>query len=234
MTQLLVSAASIEEALITLECGADLIDLKNPAAGALGALPLSVLQEVVRLVARRRPLSATIGDLPMQPASVAEAAAKTAAVGVDMVKIGFFGQSGHLACLDALARLTAQGVKLVAVLFADTKPPLYLLEAFARAGIHGVMLDTCHKDGRCLKDYMSAQELREFVCQARAQHLVCGLAGSLRMADLPALAELEADYLGLRGGLCAASARHNALQPALVKRASCLLHKNNSLGLTIN
>ena len=40
--QLLISVCTLDEAKIALAQGADIIDLKNPHAGALGALPLAL------------------------------------------------------------------------------------------------------------------------------------------------------------------------------------------------
>ena len=37
MTQLLVSVKNVEETFIALDAGVDIIDLKDPANGALGA-----------------------------------------------------------------------------------------------------------------------------------------------------------------------------------------------------
>ena len=42
MTRMLASVATLQEARLAAECGVDIIDLKNPAAGALGALPLDM------------------------------------------------------------------------------------------------------------------------------------------------------------------------------------------------
>ena len=67
MTQMLASVVNLEEALIALEAGTDIIDLKNPAQGALGALLLTVIRDIVMALAGAVPVSATIGDLPMQP-----------------------------------------------------------------------------------------------------------------------------------------------------------------------
>ncbi|MGZ8249348.1 (5-formylfuran-3-yl)methyl phosphate synthase, partial [Methylomagnum sp.] len=47
MTGLLASVANLDEARLVAESGADIIDLKNPAAGALGALSVG---EVARIV----------------------------------------------------------------------------------------------------------------------------------------------------------------------------------------
>jgi len=38
--------------------------------------------------------------------------------------------------------------------------------------------------------------------QAKALKLLCGLAGSLRLEDIPKLMPYNADYLGFRGALC--------------------------------
>ena len=43
MTALLASVRSVAEAELALAGGADVIDLKDPSQGALGALPLSLI-----------------------------------------------------------------------------------------------------------------------------------------------------------------------------------------------
>ena len=58
MSQLLISVTSVEEAKLALIHGADIIDLKDPASGALGALPLPIIQAVLALVDGKKPVSA--------------------------------------------------------------------------------------------------------------------------------------------------------------------------------
>ena len=87
---LLASVASLAETQQALDLGADILDLKDPTKGALGAWPQALLAQAVRLVAGRVPVSATVGDLPMEPSLLLEAAHATAATGVDIVKLGFF------------------------------------------------------------------------------------------------------------------------------------------------
>ncbi len=65
MTMMLASVRSLDEALIALEGGADLIDLKEPSRGALGALDHAAVRICVQAIGGRRPVSATIGDLPV-------------------------------------------------------------------------------------------------------------------------------------------------------------------------
>ena len=71
MTMMLASVRSLDEALFALEAGADLIDLKEPSHGALGALDHAAVRVCVQAIGGRRPVSATIGDIPsMEPHAV--------------------------------------------------------------------------------------------------------------------------------------------------------------------
>jgi len=70
------------------------------------------------------------------------------------------------------------------------------------AGFTGVMLDTMNKQKGSLTKVMAKTEIGQFVRQAKALKLLCGLAGSLRLQDIAELMSYEADYLGFRGALC--------------------------------
>ena len=119
MTMMLASVRSLDEAQIALEGGADLIDLKEPSRGALGALDHAAVRICVQAIGGRRPVSATIGDLrSMDPQSMTAAVERMAATGVDFIKIGFFAHPQAIDCARALAGL-ADGAQLVAVIFAD-------------------------------------------------------------------------------------------------------------------
>jgi len=216
MTRLLASVTNIEEAELVISAGADIVDLKDPARGALGALPLSRIRAIVNAVAGRRPVSATIGDLPADPDALSWTVNDTAATGVDFVKVGLFGPEYFDQCLHALAHNAADGVPLVAVLFADRQPYSNVVARIADTGFKGVMLDTADKAGGGLRQHLSLEELSAFVAAARAQGLLTGLAGSLRMADIGPLLAADADYLGFRTALCGGHARTAAVDPAAV------------------
>jgi uncharacterized protein (UPF0264 family) len=211
---MLASVATLEEVEQALSYGADLIDLKDPARGALGAWVLDALPAAVRLVGGRRPVSATIGDLPMRSVLLAEAAERTARTGVDIVKVGFFEQGDCRSCIEALGAVARRGVRLVAVLFADQRPDLELAPTLAAAGFYGVMLDTADKRGGGLHDHLDDLDLDRFVSLGRNAGLLTGLAGSLELQDVPSLAVLEPDYLGFRGALCCGAERTAGLDPA--------------------
>lgn len=228
MMQWLASVTDVHEALQVLDAGADIVDLKNPRQGALGALPLPVITGIARQVNGIRPVSATVGDLPMMPARLSEAVLQTAAAGVDIVKIGMFGHEGHAACIHAMRPLTARGIRIVAVLFADVAPDFSLLPQLAQAGFHGVMLDTALKDGRGLRDHCTDEDLRAFVEAAQSLNLLTGLAGSLTIEDVRPLSGFAADYLGFRSALCQNSDRKTSIDRGKLMQLKEVLHSCNT------
>ena len=232
MSKLLVSVTSAEEALLALEGGADIIDMKNPLEGALGALPLSVVTEAVAAVNGRRITSATTGDLPMQPALVREAVMQMAATGVDLVKVGFFGdEHSNAACIEALQPLIAQHhLSIVAVLMADLSPQFTVLPLLRKAGFWGVMLDTANKDGRNLLAYIDQEKLQIFL--QMAEGLNTGLAGSLKMENIGTVARLNPSYIGMRGAACEGLDRVARLCKSRVAALSGLLYNYNKLAVS--
>jgi (5-formylfuran-3-yl)methyl phosphate synthase len=215
-TRLLASVTGPEEAELAIRGGADLVDLKDPASGALGALPIQTICAILTRVACRAQTSATIGDLPADPGLVLDAVRATAATGVDYVKVGFFSEAHVRYCLPVVADLTRQaasGPAIVAVLFADRSPPIADLTPFAQASCAGVMLDTADKGNGRLLDCLTQETLAAFVRQAQGMRLLCGLAGSLRLADIPVLLPLGPNYLGFRGALCDSGQRARTLDP---------------------
>jgi len=214
MSGFLASVTDAAEALLALEAGADIIDCKDPAQGALGALRPAVIRGIVDVIAGRRPVSATVGDLPTEASGLVGAVGRAAATGVDYVKLGLFRTYGIEEVLAGLSPL-ARRYRLIAVLFADRAPRLQILPDLSDAGFAGVMLDTAGKEGGTLLDHVEPGLLRGFVEQARALDLRCGLAGSLGATQIPDLLPLGADYLGFRGALCEQGRRSKLSREAL-------------------
>lgn len=198
----LASVLSAAEATLALQVGGQLIDCKNPSAGALGALDAITIRSVVDAVGGRVPVSATIGDLPTHPGIMVNAATAIAASGVDIVKVGFFGDVDPRAAIASLGAADLRRARLVAVLMADQQPDFSVLPALANAGFIGVMLDTADKSRGALPDVLDSKTLTDFVARARSLGLAAGLAGSLRLEHIAGLAVLHPDILGFRGALC--------------------------------
>lgn len=212
MTRMLASVIDRRELESAVEAGVDIIDLKNPHTGVLGALPIESIRSLATRCGGRCPVSATVGDLPADPQQLTQAIGRTAECGVDYVKVGFFSAKNLTRCLQAIAGLTRRH-KVVAVLFADREPPLERLCEFAASGFCGVMLDTAEKGGGGLLDHMDPNRLERFVSEVRALDMLSGLAGSLRLEDIPQLHSLLPDYLGFRGALCEGRERTAGIAP---------------------
>ena len=215
MTRFLASVRAPAEAEAALASGADIIDLKDPAKGALGALAPGTITHCVAAVSGRAKVSATVGDLPMMPDLVRKSVVATAATGVDYVKLGLFPGGDAQACLSVLAG-EAKDIRLILVVFADASPRFDAIGAAAGIGASGVMLDTARKDGRSLLDHLALDRIAGFVAGAHAEGLLVGLAGSLKASHVPALLKLRPDLLGFRGALCT-----NGTRGANLDREAC-------------
>ncbi|MDX2257989.1 MAG: (5-formylfuran-3-yl)methyl phosphate synthase [Hyphomicrobiaceae bacterium] len=226
---MLASVTSAGEARLVVSDGADIVDAKDPRRGALGALDRAVVADIVRSVAGRRPVSATVGDHPATPEALVPAARSMAATGVDIVKVGLMetgdgGGTGETGAprraITALGEARATGglgrAGLVAVLFADRAPDLGVITELARAGFVGVMLDTSDKTSGSLTDVCDGAACAAFVRTARAEGLLAGLAGSLRSVHIRPLMGVFPDILGFRGALCGPAGRGGPIATAAV------------------
>jgi FolB domain-containing protein len=214
MTLMLASVLSREEAEIALAHGADIVDCKDPARGALGALPLTKVAEIVAVVNRRRPVSAVV-ELPHDVSQARRVVESAIGAGVQYVKFALPLTPDAAEIVAALAPLAEQ-VKLVAVFFADLGPDFEHLPALAEAGFHGAMLDTAHKGKGRLIDILSVGALSDFASRCRELRLAAGLAGALEPPDVQRLLVTGPDVLGFRGALCAHGDRRNGLDSAAV------------------
>jgi uncharacterized protein (UPF0264 family) len=209
--QLLVSVANSEEASAALAGGADIVDAKDPHAGALGAVSLDRLMDIHVAVGRARPVTAAIGDANDE-AAVEQLSFTVAALGTSLVKVGFSGivSSARVAALIAAA---CRGVKngsrgrsgVVAVCYADdaaSLAPPALVAIAARAGARGILLDTSDKNGPGLRTLVNEGALAAWVGRGHDHGLFVALAGQLTAGDLPFVRDLGADVAGVRGAAC--------------------------------
>ena len=188
--KLLVSVVDDAEARLAVAGGVDVVDVKNPAEGSLGAPAPGVIARVRSVVPAEMPLSAAIGDLPCLPGTAALAALGAARSGAAYAKIGLWGSSTTeeaVAVLRAAQDAVEGDAAIVAVTYADGArvpsrplPPRQLVAAARRAGVAGCLLDTAVKDGRGLLSWLAPDELAELVAEAHDAGLEMALAGELR------------------------------------------------------
>jgi uncharacterized protein (UPF0264 family) len=215
MTLLLASVRTEQEALAAADAGADIVDLKEPHAGALGALPLPQIRSIAQELRARcaLPVSATIGDWPAAAVQTIVAQARAvAATGVDYVKVGIErGPHAHA----TLAQLAALPARIVPLFVADRGLELALVDQACELGFPIVMVDTMDKRAGSLFDCVALETLRALLQRVHAAGARVGLAGALRFEHIARLRELAPDIAGFRGALCDGD-RTGTLDPAKV------------------
>jgi len=221
MTLMLASVAGAEEAEIAVRHGADIVDVKDVGRASGSVTPVQV-RATAEAVARRRPISAVVGEPGMQPAALAHAAAAVADAGASYVKVSLFPQAAQEDCVRALSAL-ARRVELVGIMFADREPNGALIALMAQSGFAGAMVDTARKDRGRLLDHMDIAALGNFVERARTHGLMAALAGSLEPPDIPRLLVLAPDVLGFRRALCAGGDRTSRLDADAVAIVRALI-----------
>lgn len=227
MSGLLVSVRDAEEAETALAAGADLIDVKEPAAGALGPADPAVWREVRRVVGGRKPTSAALGELLSDPV---ESLARQAA-GMRYVKIGLAGCHDARGWLDRWFRLLTclpRGVSAVPVAYADwpaakAPSPSVALALAALCPARLLLLDTCDKARGSLLDYLADDCLRELCANARHEGVRMVLAGSLDGGAIARLLPLAPAWFGVRGAACGGR-REGRIEPAAVKSLWTVVH----------
>lgn len=217
--KLLISVVSAEEARAALVGGADIIDVKDPREGALGAPSPGVLSEVVDAVGGAAPVSVALGDQPGAPNTAALAARGAVSCGADFVKVGLWGVrglDGAVALLSAVADAVGSEAAVIACAFADAGTPQWLPALVERTGIAGALVDTFAKDGRGLYGWMSEAELRHLIEGTQAAGGSFAVAGQLRLGEL---GRVGADVVGVRSAVCRGRDRTAHLEEGLVAAA---------------
>ncbi|MBE3116635.1 hypothetical protein IMZ68_05460 [Candidatus Bathyarchaeota archaeon] len=216
--KLLISPQNLKEAEEAIAGGADIIDVKNPKEGPLGANYPWVIKQIREATPANLEVSCTLGEAPNLPASISLAALGAASLGVNYVKVGLYGNKTLQEATSLLENVNRAvkdfnpKIKVVATGYADAQraqsiDPLLVPQAAFEAKVDVAMIDTAVKDGKSLFDFITIEKLQEFVDLAHKHRLAAALAGSLRKEDLPKIYFLRADIAGLRGAACTNSNR---------------------------
>lgn len=232
--KLLVSVRDVIEASAAIEGGADIVDAKDPASGALGAVTLDVFRDIHGVVAGVRLVTAALGDA-LDEATIERTAEAYARSGARLVKVGFSGiaSRARVASLLGAARDgAASHAGVIATAYADADRvaslnPFAMIDAAAAAAAAGVLLDTADKLGPGLPGLMSPGMLSSWVGAARDARLLVALAGKLTVDDVAFVMDTGADIVGVRGAACDSgrtgrivAARVRALRSAVARRSA--------------
>lgn len=228
--RLLVSVRDVSEVGAALAGGADIIDVKDPSRGPLGAPAPAALRAVRAAVPPLRPVSAALGEAGGVSDELAAAARAIARCGVDFVKLALIGEVRRAGIwLRDLVEAVGEarpGTRLVAVAYADRLrtdgASLFAIpDAVAAAGAYAVMLDTASKDGRTLLDCLQERTLARWIEVAHSAGLWMGCAGNLGAAEIVRLRDLGPEVVGVRGAACTGgrAGRVQAERVAALRRA---------------
>jgi (5-formylfuran-3-yl)methyl phosphate synthase len=226
--QLLVSPSSIDEA--RQSGAADIIDVKKPSEGSLGANFPWVIREIKQFA--KKPVSAAIGDFDYKPGGAALAAYGAACAGADYVKIGlaFEGQEQARDVIRAVVKAVKDEFpkkRVVIASYSDyermhTIPPFEMAPIAAECGADIAMLDTGIKDGKSTFAFMNEDQLRSFTDKNRKLGLGTAIAGALKFEDIDALKRINPDIIGVRGMVCGGD-RNATVREDLIKTALAMI-----------
>jgi uncharacterized protein (UPF0264 family) len=226
--RLLVSPMNLEEARAAMAGGADILDVKNPKEGSLGANFPWAIWEVVNLANGMVPVSATIGDLDYKPGTASLAALGAAVCGADYIKAGLLGVKTADQAADMLVNIVRavkdydHRKKVVASAYSDFSrvgsiSPMLLADAAKDSGADVIMVDTAIKDGRSTFEFMSEQDISQFISGGHRLGLEVAIAGTIGFQDLGLLKRLNPDIIGVRGIVCGGD-RASSIKSELVSK----------------
>ena len=226
--RLLVSPINTEEAEAAMAGGADILDVKNPKEGSLGANFPWVIRSVAEVSSGRVPISATIGDFDYKPGTASLAALGAAFSGADYIKVGLLKIENQEQAGDMLGNI-ARSVKefgaekkLVAAAYSDHSrvgsiSPMDLPEVAAECGADVVMVDTAVKDGKSTFEFMTESQIADFIDLGHDFGLEVAIAGTIKFEDLDLLKRVAPEIVGVRGAVCGGD-RSGQVKEELVRR----------------
>ena len=209
--QLLISVRNQTEALVARRHGIRRIDLKEPAAGSLGAASPAVWEEVLQKADHTLDVSLALGELSNFPS------ARLVPTGISAVKVGLSGCRHLREWPERLAAVYAPlpaEVARVAVYYADRTtadcPELSaVLDTAQAVGCRILLIDTFNKSCGSLVDLAEKQQVIQWRLQVHQAGLQLALGGSLRREHLAWVARVGPDIVAVRGDVCGTDRRGN-------------------------
>ena len=205
-SNILVSFKSLQEISINILDFVDIIDLKNPKKGSLGAWNISEINKAVKIFGKKKFLSATIGDVKERK-KIIENLFMFDQIGLDFIKFGVF-INNEIEMIELLREISERNFKtqLVPVIFADNHNLLEItknnLRKIKELNFNFLLLDTFLKKKGNLMQECSFNFLSNFIKESRELDIAVGLAGKLKTKQIPQLFKLRAKIIGFRSAVC--------------------------------
>lgn len=218
--KVLISPKNRSEAIAAQKGGADIIDVKNPKEGSLGASFPWIIKDIIDCLPKNIETSCTIGEMPSHPGSISLAARGAASIGVDYIKAGLFGLNTPKKAIKLMKKVVRaikdfnSKINFVLVGYADSEKvdsidPLFVPQIAKKVSADVVMIDTAIKNGQSTFDLVTNTKIKQFIEVAQKYKLKTALAGSLKRHDFKKIASLKPDIIGIRGAACTNNDRLN-------------------------
>lgn len=222
-TGLLISVRSAEEAVVARDNGADLIDVKEPSRGPLGAAHPETVAAVLAAVDGAVPVSAALGEWTPNAVTEAHWHLKLPLQFVKWGLAGYGNPAGWGEDLLETRRQVPAGTEVVCVAYADWEaakslPPAEIVKFAKRYRYRAFLFDTFAKNGKTLLDHLSVAELTEMVANLKRSMIQVALGGSLKLEQVKQVKPIGADWLAVRGAVCAGGIRDGLLDPVRIKK----------------
>jgi uncharacterized protein (UPF0264 family) len=230
MTRLLVSVRDTDEAQIAVQAGADLIDVKEPRRGSLGAADAEIVAAIVDVVADRMPVSMALGEL------LERSLVPVIPHGVRYAKVGLAG-CGDISDWPARWERTLEGLPIgtrpVAVVYADTgstSPSRHLvMQQASRLGCAAVLVDTWNKMDGPLTAHWSQERICSFVLDVQNRGMLAVIGGGLTAELIEQILPARPDFVAVRGAVCQ-EGRTGSIDVARIRRLAKLLDQAREKG----
>jgi len=202
MSNLLISVRSVEEAKAALEGGADLIDVKEPTRGPLGAADHDVIENIILEVNGRVPVSAAMGEWSEWDENQSQQIPQR----LTFLKWGLAG-IGPVNQHEVWKIRRRYQERAVLVAYADFEraksiDPEDLVEISFESRFKTFLIDTAIKDGSTLLDWVDFKKLARWRLRLAEAGAKIALAGSLDEETIRLLAPLQPDWFAVRGAAC--------------------------------
>jgi hypothetical protein len=249
---LLVSVRNAIEARAALGGGCDVLDVKEPARGALGMADVAAIANVVACSRTRHspvPISVALGEaaewtssrsIPRLPAEIVylklgtagqeETADWTASFAAVKRRFDELGQSMPVAVAESTVAVACRSAPgWIVVAYADWQiahgpAPEDVIAKASECGCTGVLIDTYSKGRLRLLDWLDGPRLCSLAIQARALGQTFALAGRLQIGDLRQVLAAGPDTVGIRSAACHQGIRSGEIDAAAVRAFREALH----------
>jgi hypothetical protein len=232
--KLLVSPKNVEEAKAVVRGNADIVDVKNPEEGSLGANFPWIIKSIKEIVEKEKgdgvKISAAIGDFDYKPGTASLAALGAALSGAEYIKVGLYKIKTVQEAVHLLGNVVkavkdfAPNKKVVSAFYSDYERikaispfEIATIAKDKEVAIDVAMVDTGIKDGRSTLEFIDEEDLKMFVTEAKALGLETAIAGSLKFEDIAAIKRVNPDIIGVRGVVCGGN-RKGRLKEELVRK----------------